>query len=260
MKRVAATLRLDYHLLMDPILGRTISGFIYTYTVIMGMSILLAFGLTARLNSTKLPDWVDTAVFIMIVAWIGARIGFLGANWGFYKAEPAQLYKLWQGGHSYHGAMIAGLLGLFIWSIFRKRPFIQYTTLLLPALILLHAGGWLACYYEGCAYGAETFLGPFAANLPDTFGVFAVRYQTQLAGFFLTLLLFIFSWNLRSRIDDWALLGITLLSLSCIHLLISNYRGDIQFAHLEKGIDLGFILLGMIFVGYGRLQKPSKNT
>ncbi len=250
---------LDYDPSMNPILGRYVFGFVYTYTVIFGISILLAFGLTTRLNRAKLSDWADTAVSVMIVAWIGARIGFIWANWNFYQAEPAQLYKLWQGGQSYQGAMLAGLLGLLIWSLLRKRPFIQYASLLLPALILLHAGGWLACYFEGCAYGAETFIGPFTANLPDTFGVFAVRYQTQLIGSFLTSLLFIFIWQLRPRIDDWSFVGITLLSLSSIHLLISNYRGDIQYVHIEKGIDLGFVLLGMLFVGYGRLRKPSKN-
>ena len=240
---------------MHPILGRTFAGFIFTFTVVIGLSILIGFALTHRLNRHKIPDWADTAVFVMLFAWMGGRAGFIWVNWDFYQEEPSQIYKLWQGGQSYHGAMIAGLLALTLWSVLRKRPFAQYAALFIPALVLIHAGGWLACYYEGCAFGTEAFIGPFTANLPDTFGVFAVRYKTQLAGFILTLLLFGLILWLRNQVNEWQLSGIALIGLSLIHLLIGNYRGDIVFANLTNGIDLGFILLGIGFLGYGRWPK-----
>ena len=35
---------------------------------------------------------------------------------------------------------------------------------------------------EGCAYGRETTLGWLAADLPDSFGVYAVRYRRSFWG------------------------------------------------------------------------------
>ena len=244
---------------MNPILGRTFSGFIFTFTVLMGISILLSFGLTARLNRQKpIPDWADTAVFVLVFSWLGARVGFIWANWEFFQAEPNQLYKLWNGGHSYYGALAGGLVALIIWCVVRKRPFAQYAALFTPALILMQVGGWLACYYEGCAYGVESYIGPLSANLPDTFGVFAVRYQTQLSGFFLSLLLFVLVLKLKDNLNDWQLLGVTIVGLAMIHLLTKQYRGDIVFYALTQFIDWGLLLFGIFVFGYGRFVAKSQ--
>ncbi len=245
---------------MYPILGRTFSGFIFTFTVVLALSIFLGFALTARLNDDKkVADWAETAVFVIISAWIGARAGFIWANWSYYQEEPAQIYALWQGGLSYHGAMLAGLVALVGWSVLKKRPFISYAALFAPALILINAGGWLACYYEGCAYGAETWIAPFSANLPDTLGIFAVRYQTQLAGFILTLLLFSATLFLRKRRNEWHYFGLALSTLALIHLTIGQFRGDVTYASLANALDVSFILLGIICWGYGRLQDTSSS-
>ncbi|MCB0007570.1 MAG: hypothetical protein KDE04_13990, partial [Anaerolineales bacterium] len=100
------------------------------------------------------------------------------------------------------------------------------STLALP-LALAWSGGWLACYLEGCAYGAPTTLSPLAADLPDSFGVFALRYQTQLlglAGALLTLTL-LYLWQRRAGRQPrqfW----LTLALLSAQQLLLLPWRGD----------------------------------
>lgn len=239
---------------MHPILGRTAFGFIYTYTAVFAITILISFGLTARLNRHRIPSWMDTAVFVMFMAWLGARVGFIAANWAYYQERPSEMWQLWQGGLSYHGAMLAGFAALVGWCMVRKRPFAALAALLAPALVLIHTGGWLACYWEGCAYGAETTIGPFAANLPDTFGIFAVRYQTQLAGFLLCLLLMALILWLRTRLNNWQLIGTTLLLLTLIHLTVSHFRGDIAHSQLATLLDSGLILLGILFIFRGVIK------
>ncbi len=245
---------MHYDPAMHPILGRTEFGFIYTFTAVFAVTILLSLGLTGRLNRDRIPDWVETAVFIMFISWLGARVGFVVGDWSYYQERPSEILHLWQGGLSYHGAMLAGLFALVGWCVLRKRPFAALAALFAPALVLIHAGGWLACYWEGCAYGAETTIGPFTANLPDTFGIFAVRYQTQLAGFLFCLLGLILILWLRSRLNDWQLIGTTLLLLSLIHLTINFFRGDIANLQLATLIDSGLILLSIIFI-FGAVMR-----
>lgn len=239
---------------MHPILGRTAFGFIYTYTAVFAVTILISLGLTARLNRHRIPGWMDTAVFIMFMAWLGARVGFIAANWAYYQERPSEMWQLWQGGLSYHGALLAGFAALAVWCMVRKRPFAALAALFAPALVLIHAGGWLACYWEGCAYGAETTIGPFAGNLPDTFGIFAVRYQTQLAGFLLCLLALALILWLRTRLNNWQLIGTTLLLLTLIHLSVSHFRGDIPNPQLPILLDSGLILLGILFIFRGVIR------
>ena len=245
---------------MHPILGRTEFGFIYTFTAVFAITILLSLGLTNRLNRERIPDWVNTAVFVLFLAWLGARIGFIVGNWAYYQERPSEILQLWQGGLSYHGAMIVGLVALAGWCLVRKRPFAALAALFAPALILIHAGGWLACYWEGCAYGAETTIGPLAANLPDTFGIFAVRYQTQLAGFLLCLLLLAIILWLRKPLNNWKLIGTALLLLSLLHLTLNHFRGDITNPQLAALLNSSLILLSVVFIIYGHRQNIMRKS
>ncbi|MCP4358743.1 MAG: hypothetical protein GY796_12055, partial [Chloroflexi bacterium] len=136
---------------------------------------------------TRLSDWVDGWLIIMVFAWLGARSGFVAANWEYYQLRPSEIWLLWDGGLSYHGALLGGCIGLGLWCIWGKRPWFPYAAQFAPALALISAFGWAACWFDGCAYGLPTTLGPLAADLPDEFGVFAVRYQTQLLGIILSL-------------------------------------------------------------------------
>ena len=230
---------------MFPILGRYGSFFLYSFTVVMAAGILLGLGLAACWRRDEADErWLDTAVFVTLIAWLGARAGFVAGNWAYYTERPAEIWQFWQGGLSYHGALLAGLAALWGWSAWRKRPFARDAARLAPALILVAAFGWLACYLEGCAYGAETSLGPLAADLPDSYGVFALRYQTQLIGFVLTLLILpLILWLGRKR-PDTAVFWFAILLLSLIHLLVGAMRADT--GRLSNLLDAGLVILAFI--------------
>lgn len=211
---------------MVPYLYRTPWFFIYSFTAVLGIGTLFSLGLTARLNQQfHLSGWIDGWLAAMAGAVIGGRIGFIWASWSYYQERPSDL-GLWQGGLSYDAALFTGLL--FLWGYCRqqKRPLHTHLHLFAPALALIHAFGWAACWLEGCAYGTETTLGPLAADLPDTFGVFAVRYQTQVAGGLWSLLFFgIALWQIK-RGRTATLFWLTLFGLSLGRMGISLLRGD----------------------------------
>ena len=242
---------------MFPILGRYGSFFLYSFTVAMATGIWLGLGLAARWRRDEANEgWLDTAVFVMLIAWLGARAGFVAANWPYYAERPSEIWQFWQGGLSYHGALLAGLAALWGWSVWRKRPFAHEAARLAPAIILVVAFGWLACYLEGCAYGAETTLGPLAADLPDGYGVFALRYQTQLIGLGLTLLILPLILWLSRRWPDTAVFWFTILLLSLIHLLVSTMRADT--GRLSNLLDAGLVILALILYKNvpGTLRMP----
>ncbi len=212
---------------MYPILGRFSSGFLFSYTAAFAIGILTSLYLTARLaRNYRASNWLGAWLIIFVGALIGGRCGFVLWRWDYLQQRPYQAFELWRGGLSYWGALAGGLLALWIWTRWQKRPFLLYANLFAPALVLLHAAGWLACYLEGCAYGRQTFIGFLAADLPDEFGIFTVRYQTQLIGFILTLILFVLLLWLWRRGWNGRLFWIALFFLGSIQLLITFLRGD----------------------------------
>lgn len=214
---------------MYPILDRYGPFFLYSYTVALALGILAGLGLTAwrvRRRSHPRPGWIDGVLAGLVAALIGGRAGFVWANWDYFRLHPAEMWPVWRGGLSYHGALLAGLLALGGWCAWRGRSLRQMAGLLAPAGVLLSAFGWLACWLEGCAYGRETVIGPLAADLPDSFGVYAVRYRTQLLGITLSLLAFALVWWLRNRLRPGALSALALLLISAGRVAASLFRGD----------------------------------
>ena len=203
----------------------------YSYTVAMGLGLLAGVGLTAwhaRERGSGGGDgaWLDGVIVALAAALAGGRIGYVVANWDYYQAHLSESWLVFRGGLSYHAALAAGLAALALWAHWRGRSFLQIGGLLAPGGAVWSAFGWLACWLEGCAYGRETFIGPLAGDLPDSYGIFAVRYRTQLLGIVLSLLALVVLWQARRRLTRPGLfwLGMTLISSG--RFFITLLRGD----------------------------------
>ncbi|MFZ1399383.1 MAG: prolipoprotein diacylglyceryl transferase family protein [Candidatus Promineifilaceae bacterium] len=246
---------------MYPILTRLGPFFIYSYTAVFALGLLLSWGITQwQAKNQALPRWPDAALMTLFAGWLGARLGFVWLNWGYFVERPSALLQLWQGGLTAYGGLVGGLIGLGVWCWWGKRPFHPYAARFSPALLLLISTGWAACWFEGCAYGAETTLGPFAANLPDTFGVFAVRYQTQLLGLALNLLLLLLLASLPTR--KLAHFPLTLIAANLIHFGLTFLRGDaaplLLGWRLDSWLALLFAIGGTMLLQYQKSDRVFK--
>jgi phosphatidylglycerol:prolipoprotein diacylglycerol transferase len=245
---------------MYPIFGRYGPFFLYGYSVALGLGVIASLSVTVWLARDKArPDWLDGVLLSLLVGVLGGRLGFVLGQWEYFQERPSNIADIWQGGLSYHGALLAGLLVLWLWCVRGKRPFYTYAALLAPALALLNAFGWLACWLEGCGYGREAVLdGSFwrrwlTADLPDDFGVFGLRYQTQLVGMVLSLLIWGLAWWGNGRVSPPRLFWFTLFALSTIHLLLYFWRGDVT--NINFILNAALALLSLIL-----LQYPKRNT
>jgi len=249
---------------MYPILGRYGRFFLYSYTVLIGLGIIAAIGLTAwqarrqaRANDGWVAGWFDGLLVSLAAGLVGGRIGFIWVHREYFQQRPAEAWQIWQGGLNYHGALAAGLLALAGWWAIHQRQrtsFSAYAGLFAPALALGSAFGWLACWLEGCAYGRETTHALWSATLPDHFGVFAVRYQTQLLGLGFSLIVFLLVIaRHRHRQSGW-LFWFTLFGLSFGRLVVSLWRGDdapiISTIRLDTFLEATVAFMSLILLQY----------
>lgn len=246
-----------------PILTRLGPFFIYSYTAVFAVGLLLCWAITWRGAGQKtVPGWQEAALAALLAGWLGARFSFVGLNWPYFAERPFELLQLWQGGLTAFGGLAGGLLGLELWCRGYKRPFLPYATLFSPGLLLLIVFGWAACWAEGCAYGAPTTLGPPSADLPDHFGVFAVRYQTQVLGIGLNLLALGLVLFWQKRWGNGRLFALTLLLASLIHLGLTYLRGDaapvLAGWRVDRWLALLFAIVGLFLLQYGRLQTSKQ--
>ncbi len=210
---------------MNPILTRVGPILVYSYTAVFGLGLLAALAVTARrTQSVPMGQWLDAFLVAAFFALLGGRAGFVWVNSAYFQERPSQIWDIQQGGFFFHTALMAGLLGLWAWSRWQKRPFLATADTFAPALLITAVFGWAACWLEGCAYGRETFLGLFSADLPDSYGIFAVRYQTQLAGILLTLAGLPLIWRRFNRPGTAFWTAVFWLNVSRIPVTL--FRGD----------------------------------
>jgi phosphatidylglycerol:prolipoprotein diacylglycerol transferase len=214
---------------MYPILTRFGPFFLYSYTVLIGLGIALGIGMAAgleRRGDQRIPGWFDGMLVALVAGVAGGRAVFVALNWTYYRENIQEIVLLSRGGLSYYGVLVTGLLALWFWTLWRRRSFGPYGGLLAPSLALVSVFGWLACWLEGCAFGRETIFGPLAADLPDSFGVDALRFQTQLMSLIICLLVVVIVLGLRGRLQPLLIFWLTLLFLSAGRIVVSFFRGD----------------------------------
>jgi len=240
---------------MYPILARYGPFFLYSYTVAMGLGLAAGIGLTAWLeqrDGLARSGWIDGLLAGSLAAIPGGRAAFVWVNYSYFLENRDEVARVWLGGLDYHGALLAGLMFFWAWTAWRRRSFSDDADLMAPGLALMVAFGWLACLLEGCAYGRKSGFGILSTNLPDSFGVYALRYQTQLLGLLLALLAWVLILSLRRRLKQGRLFWLGLLLLSAGRLAVDFLRGDpyptIGSYRLDAILDASLIAAALIIL------------
>lgn len=137
---------------------------IYWYGVFMVLAItaglLTAFWLAKYYNISSNLIF-DLFFWLIIGGIVGARIYDIFLNFNYYLAHPLQTLEIWKGGLAIHGAIIAGIIILFIFARRQKFSFWEVGALIVPGLALGQAIGRWGNYFNQELFGwpTDSFIG-----------------------------------------------------------------------------------------------------
>ncbi len=110
----------------------------------------------------------DMLIWLLIAGVIGARIWHIltpppsmqeqGITTLYYLTHPLEMLIIWKGGLGIPGAVIGGVIALFIYSKKNKLNFAQWTDIIAPGLLLAQAIGRWGNFVNQEVYGAPTNL------------------------------------------------------------------------------------------------------
>ncbi len=131
------------------------------YGLLMAISILIGYFMARKYAWRFGIDRkeIDNLTFGLVIAGIiGARLYYVIFAFDFFWSNPAEIYKLWHGGLSIYGAIIAGLI--FVWYYCRHTAYgrFQILDLLALSLPLSQAIGRFGNFFNQEAYGIVTGL------------------------------------------------------------------------------------------------------
>ncbi|MDP2708968.1 MAG: prolipoprotein diacylglyceryl transferase [bacterium] len=134
---------------------------IYWYGLFIMLGLLAALTAAvylAGLHGLKKEVVIDLAVWLTIGGLIGARAYDIGLEWRYFSAHPADILKIWQGGLAIHGAIIGGLIALWLFSKKYGHSLWQLAALAATALPLGQAIGRWGNYFNQELFGYPTGL------------------------------------------------------------------------------------------------------
>ncbi len=158
--------------------GRMAFGIVPWYSLIIVTAIALGIFLCGREEKRLgLPKdtAIDSALWAIPFGIIGARLYYVAFTWEQFSVNPIRILYVWEGGVAIYGALLGGLLGVWLNARRKKISLPALLDMIAPSVILAQAMGRWGNYFNMEAYGeavsnpAWQFF-PFAVLIPGAEG------------------------------------------------------------------------------------------
>lgn len=214
-------------------------------------------------NEEQVSDFLFYA-FLGVI--LGGRVGYvLFYHFDFFIADPLYLFKIYDGGMSFHGGMLG--VGVAFWYFGRKSKtsFAQMSDFFIPMVPIGLATGRFGNFINGELWGRVTDLQstPWAMHFPhDPAGVYrhpSMLYEFFLEGIVLFMILYFYSKKPRPSLS---ILGLFLLGYGSFRFMVEYFREpDAHLKELAEFLSMGQILsLPMIIGGLGLMLFAYKKN
>src|SRR6056300_1558297 len=248
----------------DPVALEILSLEIRWYSLAYIMGILIGWFLAKKflIGKNIYTRFDDYITYVIIGLILGGRFGYvLFYNLGFYINNPLDIFKLWEGGMSFHG----GVLGIIIATIlFAKKnnddifEYLDVIAIVAPIGIFF---GRLANFINSELYGKPTEVAwsvifPLVDQIP--------RHPSQLyEAFFEGMILFIILITLafKKSVKVGKCSAYFMIFYGTFRMLAEQFREpDIQIGYLFNFLTMGTLLSSfMILIGCLILLKFKNN-
>lgn len=187
---------------------------------------------------------------------LGGRLGYVFFyNFPVFLDNPLILFKVWQGGMSFHGGMLGVFIGMWLFGKKVGLKFFTITDFIAPLVPIGLFAGRIGNFINGELWGKPTDMAwgvifPGGGSFPRHP---SQLYEAALEGIVLFVLLWFFSSKQRPRM---AVSGLFLLGYGAARFFVEFYRlpdahlGYLAFDWLTMGqlLTVPMILFGLLFL------------
>lgn len=253
---------------------------VYWYGLCIVLGILAAIAVSLKISPRYNIDsekLVDLVLWLIIAGVLGARLYDVFLEIDYYLTHPGNILKIWQGGLAIHGAIIGGLLALWLFSKKEKLSAWLIADIIAPGLALGQAIGRWGNYFNQELFGRPTNAAwglPIApANRPADYMAFnhfqpTFLYESLGNLVIFGILIYLHFWNLKKPKDtdgnDAAPLKTGVIA-SVYFILYSILRFSLEFVRIDKapeffGLRVPQIMSLLIIILSGiTIYKLTKN-
>jgi phosphatidylglycerol---prolipoprotein diacylglyceryl transferase len=210
------------------------------------------------------PDAIeDLVTYAAIGVILGGRLGYiLFYNFSEFLANPMILFKIWQGGMSFHGGMLGVFVAMWIFGKKQNCTMLQLTDIIAPLCPIGLGAGRIGNFINSELWGRPTDV-PWAMVFPNG-GPLARHpsqlYEALLEGVVLFIILNIYTSKPRPTMGPT---GLAVFCYGCFRFFVEFFRmPDAHLGYLALDwLTMGQILsTPMIIIGFAMFYWAHKKA
>ena len=229
----------------------------YIFGILAGWVLAKRFFINNQGIKIKFDDYVTYIIFGII---IGGRLGYvLFYNLDYYFENPIDIFKIWQGGMSFHGGVI-GIIVVSGWFANKNKQnvfsYLDVISLVAPIGIFF---GRISNFINSELYGTQTSL-PWGVKFIKVDNLYrhpSQLYEALFEGLILFLILIYFHIKIINKKPGF-ISGLFLVFYSIFRFIIEFFRvPDDQLGYLLFNLTMGQIIsfVFLLFGSYLVIQK-----
>ena len=185
------------------------------------------------------PEQVDDLIFYcMIGVILGGRLGYsIVYGWQLWLDDPLYVFKITQGGMSFHGGLVGVIVAMWLWGRKIGRSMWEIADFVAPLVPIGLGAGRIGNFINSELWGKETTV-PWAFNVNGRVLHPSQLYEAVLEGLVLFVILWVFSSRKRPHM---AVSGMFLFWYGVFRFFVEFYR--------VPDADKGYLLFGWVTLG-----------
>ncbi len=231
---------------MKPILFHVGSWPIYSYSAMVAAGYLagLAFGwIEARRLGQDVANVADISIVMFIAGILGARGLEVIIFYKRFVDDPLEVFRIWNGGLTWYGGMIAGILAGAVFIRIKKLDLGLWADMCAPAAMLMLGIGRIGCFLNGCCYGKVAPDLPWGVVYPAThphLGLYQYKvHPTPLYSSAAAFILFGYlAWRSRRKKFDGEIFWQMVFLYAIARFSLEFFRADHRGALTLLGVTL----------------------
>ncbi len=200
----------------------------------------------------------DLLFYSFLGVVLGGRLGYvLFYGWQWLIEDPLYLFRINEGGMSFHGGLIGVIVAMFYIAYRQKRTFWQVADLVAPTVPIGLGLGRIGNFINGELWGRTTdvpwgIVFPGAGPLPRHP---SQLYEAALEGLVLFLVL---QWYMKRTDKPGAVAGLFLVGYGVSRFLVEFFREPDAHMSLYWGFSMGQLLtIPMLVFGAYLMMRPA---
>ena len=205
-----------------------------------------------NITKTQLDDLI---IYLILGIIIGGRLGYIILyNFQYYSQNIIEIFKIWEGGMSFHGGLLGVVISILVFSNKNKLNFFKFSDIVSCVAPIGIFFGRIANFINGELYGKISNL-PWAVIFPNGGSVSrhpSQIYEALLEGVLLFILINFLALKKNLLIKTGYISGLFLILYSILRIFSEIFREpDSHIGYIFNYFSLGILLsLLTLIIGF----------